>query len=221
MESDRTFRSVNSRYRFFLPTRLPISEGVEGFDFRLYGNSPEKSLGHLCWHCLFSRKFKTTEWYVLYFIFTKQFGRLNRIQKLLLYGCLRNSVQRKLTLSWDVNHIPLKSVFNDFKVTKFGNFKYSNDTTLLSLLTKELRIPNKALPLDEIRSFDIIFKRYRKPISPNFIGVGYKDKGSLNTGDGYEPEIPDFDPAASVDLWEQCSKDWWCFKFDNKIELLR
>lgn len=203
------FRSASSRNRFILNLEPTASRrSVLAAEFRSLEPNEQILVGHLLWHMLFGKRFKSAHWYFLFRLFEKTLKNNEPEVNALLYGCLLLSTPRKRVNRLDINHKAIGFTLKGFKVNRSLNFQSTERPTMLDLIVSRFHIPRKALPLEELVYWFPREIKQRKPIEPKRIGVGYKDQGSMNAGPGYEPEIPAWDPSIDVDLWITLKQLW-------------
>jgi hypothetical protein len=90
---------------------------------------------------------------------------------------------------WKFHSKPLHKKFSAKKPSEGQEIQ--TEVSLLNYLIQKLRIPSKGLPKKELYSWKNDSKKSPRPRDLERMGVGYKDKGSLGSGDWFPTEIPD------------------------------
>lgn len=137
---------------------------------------PSVVLRHLCWHLIF----KGTDlrvWYILFSILDFNAKSSSKEECACLFGILSESSKtRKRFENWSSR---TRSLRNLLKV-ELGIESKEKDMTLLKFVVLKLRVPTKGMPLEELVDFEFETRRLKTPPEIRRLGVGYKDKGSIN-----------------------------------------
>lgn len=180
--------------------KIPVSPRAgNSQDVFTVRNLSEPNLVAVLWQCLFGTP-RVYHWLIL-------FDLLNRVTKyepgaqtIFNVMMLINSSSPKGGLTQQFN-MKLKSVR-----AVLGH----DEANTLAVEIKEyvkLEIPEKK-PASTIK-VSVETTRFRKPIEARFIGVGYKDKGTLPPpGSEYEPEYYNLTPLDPVLLWNKFLKSY-------------
>lgn len=181
-------------FKLFIPIQTTDRSTREQRGFKLRfnfkGNTVRK---HLIWRLLY-KGVDVMEWFILF-----QSWNLNKksapgLEIICQYGLLLESAKTRNGLVFFKSR--MKPLFRQLRALRLIGSENS-DETFLNFITSVLGVPEKGLPPKSLYSLDenIIF-RYPTAIEPNFIGVGYKDKGSMggdiDVFDALEDEILDF-----------------------------
>lgn len=163
---------------------------------------------HLLWHLLFKGG-TMIEWFILERELEFQLREDLLFEKsTLLFGILfESSNTRKRLSNWTSRTKSLFKKFKSLKPKKDSRF-FGQYDTFLSMLLSEMKIPSKAESTKSIYSYSEETRNIIPPTPVNFIGVGYKDKGTLGTEPKVDPVAPiDFQPENDLDL--SFFKDSW------------
>lgn len=136
--------------------------------------SPRALLGQLVWEALF-RGIQTYSWFVAFELICRYALKDKASQSLLPFylGVLLESTPRGG--SWFSNHPALRKT--DI-ASRSIQHKQEQGETLLERITRELK-PTKPTNFLEVIFRENVQLSYPKAVEVNFIGVGYKDHGSL------------------------------------------
>lgn len=191
--------------RIFVPTTTMSDErDTNGFLIRLH-ISGVKIPGHLLWHLLFKGS-TVMDWFLLHeFLFRNQ-KNASKSYCACLSGVLSEGSKTRMGLhsfqhQMKPIHKGLRSLIPREDLKVLGG-------SLLDLVISQLEIPQKGLPKDKL--YTVIKQSLRDPVppSPQWRGVGYKDKGSM--GDGFPASLDEiideslgFDSSDFLSLWSR------------------
>lgn len=138
----------------------------------------EKVPRHLLWHILF-KGCRVIDWFLLFEYLCRNHKTADKLFCACLFGVLRESaLSRKTNVRFLSQLRPIHKKFSALRSRSDGVFP--KEVSLLDLIVKKLNIPQKGLPLDQLLTInDDCLVKFPKPIAPLFLGVGYKDKGSM------------------------------------------
>lgn len=206
--SDRVkVRSLTTSFYHF---RIPLSTGSGTTSYKalqikplLY--NPDKILVGLLWNAVFGKKFKIVHWFILFQVLSRtiQFDVKSRTILAILM-----IITAKAGQSWNTNLTPVMTIIR--KVAP-SDFDKEIDELLKGL---PVRLPEKGPKIEEIFRISEVTVQMHRPKELVRIGKGYKDKGSLNSGPGYDPLPPDlfFEAEDVFDrLVRQTRKKYWRF----------
>ena len=182
------------------------STNSEGYFYRILIFDYKVFHKHLLWHSLY-KGITVLEWFCLSqsieFLIKRDDSQSCGT---CLVGVLRQSSITRKRIS-DVTS-RLKPIFRSFESRVNPKWKLdtrTKDGTLLDYLHQVLGIPQKGLPIKELYSLKRIEIPRIIPQQSRFIGVGYKDKGSM--GPERENPLPSDDqeltPSFDVNLYIQ------------------
>jgi hypothetical protein len=163
---------------------------------------------HLIWHLLFKGS-TVLDWFLIFEDMNLNLKSAPRLVTICQCGVLiEASKTRKRLDSFNSRTRPL---FKKLKAQRLERSSASKSETksLLDVVVQNLVVPNKGLPTSELYSKSEVKFRYPPVPEKPYIGVGYKDKGSLGNSvvmDAIVSEIlePDFgsDFFHFLKLWE-------------------
>lgn len=185
--------------RFFIQFRSPTTskEGqgvlVEAFDTRVLHR-------HLLWHLLF-RGTSSLEWMMLYQKLESQL----RVEKNMVCACLTllltlSSKTRKRFEHWSSKTKPIHKQLISI-TPKADSQLFEQYDSLLDYSVSQLRIPQKGMSLKELYRVQKVSIPIVRPTEEQYVGVGYKDKGSMS-------------PQEVIELPEDVSK----FQLESDLE---
>jgi len=166
------------------PTRTVGGQSlvVTNFDRRLF-------IRHMSWHLLF-RGITILEWFILIreLEFSLSAKRGTKVSWECLYGILSLSTNtRKGLEEWTSRTKPLFKKLSSLKPKADSNFK-DLDISLLDWIMAQLQVPQKALPKRELYMWSQVWVPPGSSPAERYVGVGYKDKGSMTQGQKPVPE---------------------------------
>lgn len=199
---------LSSLQNYFIPILSPTE--------RNFGNGIQIKLrkdintvqGHLLWYCLY-QGITSLEFYILFEILNSHIRGGNIPSAVYLYGVLKTSGNtRKRLLDWSSH---TKSIHRQFEAKK-PSLEYQDQELIYSFLDEihlNLQIPQRVVPRTSLYSYSSLILKPISKKAPNFVGVGYKDKGSLG-GNGIaippeevlDPEN-DFDFSSLLSNWNK------------------
>jgi hypothetical protein len=191
--------------RIFIPTNTnEIGRRTEGY-LGVVHLKGLNTIRHLLWNSLF-RGIRIIDWYLLFEIyFSQNKGKID-LSGTCFYDVLRRcSVTYKGTEHYFVHSKPIFRELQSYVPNENCIFQGKN---LLDLYLLKLEIPQKGMPLDSIVSYRKYTSEFPVPPPKSYIGVGYKDKGSMG------PEVH-IAPEGSKD-----SETFLSFDFENFSKLL-
>lgn len=208
----RGLSSLSGYKRFFVETKSPTRtrEGqgfcIKVFDFKFCHR-------HLLWHALY-KGVSVLEWTVLMRKLELAKVGDSDFRNVLLYGVLSSTASTREGLRhWTSHTKPVHKKLRDLKPRKGSIF--SSFHSLLDLIHSELSIPQKGVPVHDLYTVEnsLIPRSTYTPV--NFVGVGYKDKGSLSGSDDpvfYDPLVPEdiFQDSLSLsENWQHISAEFF------------
>lgn len=172
-----------SFFRFSIPlSTTSSSSSYKALQIEPVASSAQKILVGLLWHAMFGRKLKIVHWFILFQVFSKTINDNAQSRTILAILMIITSKDGR---SWNTNLDPVMRVVRR---------KSRKDPELIvQELLKDLpfRLPKKAPKIDDLFRIREVSVSMQRPKDSNRIGVGYKDKGSLNSGSKIEPLPPD------------------------------
>jgi hypothetical protein len=164
--------------RGFIPTGSTYpGKSIPGFSYYYTGGSPMKFFRDLIWTALFgSNRFKVCHWFVLWDQFEKTMDKCEQSQALL--SILRLTTSKEGS-SYNTKLKTVYTVASNALGSQELGLKYCQRLLKQMGLTLKKSDPK----INEYFHWSLTSKynRQEKPPKPNRIGVGYKDKGHLNT----------------------------------------
>lgn len=154
----------------------------------------------LLWHALFGKgSFKVRWWLSLFNVLNEQTSPNKGT--VALYAILKLTTA-KAGSTFDSN---LRCVSNTLVRDKFSSEDLKDKIISKILEDLPLVLPKKNPgEISDLLNCSLGFIEQKRPDSPAFIGVGYKDKGSLGkTGESYDPTEQTYFPHLDYDLWKQ------------------
>lgn len=200
--------------RFTLPLSSPTSREAPGQSLRIKIPDIRLARKHMLWYLLF-KGITVKEWFILSYLLelTLRGGQLGPCA--CFAGVLRlSSKTRKSSESWNSQLRPIHKILKAKipQVEFEGSIEYES---LLDLVLHELKVPQKALALSELYTVTRVEIPKVSPKAERYIGVGYKDKGNLPSGNRLEPEpteevwFPTLNARLeeSLKVWAEISSD--------------
>lgn len=177
--SENSSRIFSNRFFIILRPAAKISPGGQALkvSFLEKRNVVRR---HLLWKMLF-KGITVLEWFILFRELEDLITESSEIPCACLVGLLSWSTGTRERLEdWRATTKPLHRELKN-KVPRETS-QYPEIENLLELVMSELQIPQKALPSVQLyKSFQIWIPPYGNPPEEKYIGVGYKDKGSLGS----------------------------------------
>lgn len=178
-------------YRFRIPlTPKTGATSYKALQIEPVTLKPEKILVGLLWNAMFGKKFKIVHWFILFQVLSKTLKADNASRAIL--GILM-IITAKAGTSWNTNIGPVRTIVR--------RVKDSDSDRVINGLLRDLpfRLPEKGPKIDDVIKVSIVQVKMRRPKEAARIGVGYRDKGSLNVGSSYDPLPPDlFEDAEDI-----------------------
>lgn len=162
--------------------------------------SGNKVLSGLLWHACFGKKFKLVHNMIFFEILqrTSIYSPLAQtVFDLMVHMNSTAKAGSNENLFWQ-NLSPVRKNVPDSKLQE----------VIARLESSGIKLPTKEPQLDNLVRLTegVILQRKPKPV--NRIGVGYKDKGTLNSSSPYEPdEITPFSAPSVYNLWSKLVKN--------------
>jgi len=189
------FSSQNSKIRgletSFFALRVPLEstyakEEIKCISVKPIVGSSDKILVALLWEACFGRKFKVIHWFILFNVLIKTL-RKDRSSEVLL-ALLVIITARAGTCKWNSNMKPLKTIL-------FEAYGQERGDGIMNIFLENLplQLPKRRPAIESCLAIEFDGKfsqRYPKPVP--YIGVGYKDKGSLRQSQGISPLESEF-----------------------------
>lgn len=162
----------------FLPVQHDNDNKVtKGYHIRLHLKGLN-NMKHLLWNCIF-KGIRIIDWYLLFgYLF-----RNLRVADPVYCACLGN-VLKESSLTQRANldfHSFLKPIHKRLAARKPKAENEILGSSFLEFLIQKLQLPQKGVSLNSILSFELKLIGDPVPKVDPYIGVGYKDKGSLGT----------------------------------------
>lgn len=203
--------TVSSDFRRELPARTLIPLTTMSSETREFKGIMVKSHlsglkvpRHLLWHLLF-KGCSVTEWFLLYDFLSRNEGG-DRASCACLAGVLcLSSATRKSARSFDSQLRPIHKILRSHTPRKE---RESLGESLLDFVTKILKVPQKGLSRNRVYTQMETHVRVPRPPEPQYVGVGYKDKGSLG-GDNVIDVAPEEILSDSYNVEDHSSLSDW------------
>lgn len=194
--------------RFTIPLSNAISRLSPGKSLRVRVSEISLARRHLLWYFLF-KGITVLEWFILQYLLelTLRGGKIGPCA--CFAGVLSlGSKSRKRLDSWNSQLRPIHMILNS-KIPQVKILENGKCNTLLDLVIQELKVPNIALSKSELYTVTEIEIPKVRPKEERFIGVGYKDKGTLPSGNRLES--PDTDEEWKPTLNSRLNEalEWW------------
>jgi hypothetical protein len=177
----------------FFQMRFPLEPThsrarVRALSVKPLTSNTDKIVSTLLWHACFGKKFKAIHWYILFNVLIRTIKKDRNSEALL--ALLSILTANAAATKWDTNMKPLKSIL----LSKLGQTEHLK---ILESILNDLpfKLATKGADIDSVISFENSLIELRKPRELARIGVGYKDKGSLNTK--VKPDLPSSDVIVS------------------------
>jgi len=209
--SEADFRRTPGR--FTLPLSTPVSRDAPGRSLRI--KIPDVGLArrHLLWHLLF-KGITVLEWFILSYLLELTLRGGLRGPCACFAGVLSlGSKTRKRLESWNSQLRPIHTILSS-KIPHVKSADMEGIQSLLDLVIRELKIPQKALSKSELYTTTEIEIPKIRPKAERYIGVGYKDKGNLPSGNRLEPGPAEEDWIPTLNSRLEESLEVWKKLFD-------
>jgi hypothetical protein len=162
---------------------------------------------HLIWNLLF-KGINVIEWFLLYEFASRNKGDL--VSSACLTGILGlSSATRKGARTFSCQLRPIhKKLRSKLPKTQLAKIHCEN---LLDYVIQVLKVPQKGLSTDNLLTVRKTSVQIKLPPPPQYVGVGYKDHGSMGDGNRILPPSKEemFDPKAffvsqnALEFWEK------------------
>jgi hypothetical protein len=125
-----------------------------------------------------------------------------------LFGVLFESARSRKTLtSFDSR---TRTIFRKLEAIKPNGILFQEFASLLEFVLYELKVPQRALPVNNLIHWSKEFTNIIKPNPKKYVGVGYKDQGSMSSSEMPELLMSE-DQLALVEI-DSLSDLWITFR---------
>lgn len=200
-ESSGTIRRPLPR-QILIPTESITREETKGLLVKTFSGKLSVPR-HLLWHLLF-KNITVIDWFLLLKYLELNLKGSNELFNACLAGVLSLSSSTRIGLKDREDQ--LKPIHK--KLLGTPKWDPNLKETLLDCIIRILGVPQKGMPLDQIRTIGRITRKNPRPLPVNRIGVGYKDHGSMGPD---RPESPpddlevissNFNEKSVFELWD-------------------
>jgi hypothetical protein len=152
------------------------------------GVTAEKILVGLLWNVCFGKKFKVVHWTILFNVLIRTMN-LDKSSEAIIAILRIVTAHAGRTSKWNSCMKPLKTIIYQ----KLEDREQQKVVLMKILKDLPVRLPEKGPKIEDLLIINFESKIFQtKPPDAKRIGVGYKDKGSLNSGSIIDP-IPNSD----------------------------